>query len=142
MLKACMDTVDGAGSLHSKTAGSMHLRGKPHTVSNNGTELTSSANLRWSQERRVEWHDIAPSKSMPNAFVEGFNGRQRDECLNGTLFTSLAHARSLLAVWHPIRQRTGRNEKLLLPCKNGGAPYRHYLLSVAATKTGTPSISQ
>ena len=47
------------------------LRGKPHTVvSDNGTELTSSAILRWSQERRVEWHYIAPGKPMQNGFVE------------------------------------------------------------------------
>ena len=54
------------------------LRGKPHTVvSDNGTELTSSAILRWSQERRVEWHYIAPGKPMQNGFVESFNGRLR-----------------------------------------------------------------
>jgi len=53
-------------------------RGKPHTVvSDNGTELTSSAILRWSQERRVEWHYIAPGKPMQNGFVESFNGRLR-----------------------------------------------------------------
>ena len=47
------------------------MRGKPHTVvSDNGTELTSSAILRWSQERRVEWHYIAPGKPMQNGFVE------------------------------------------------------------------------
>ena len=75
-------------------------RGKPHTVvSDNGTELTSSAILRWSQERRVEWHYIAPGKPMQNGFVESFNGRLRDECLNETLFTSLAHARFVLAAW-------------------------------------------
>jgi putative transposase len=45
--------------------------GKPHTVvSDNGTELTSSAILRWSQERRVEWHYIAPCKPMQSGFVE------------------------------------------------------------------------
>ena len=76
------------------------LRGKPHTVvSDNGTELTSSAILRWSQERRVEWHYIAPGKPMQNGFVESFNGRLRDECLNETLFTSLAHARFVLNAW-------------------------------------------
>ena len=75
-------------------------RGKPHTVvSDNGTELTSSAILRWSQERRVEWHYIAPGKPMQNGFVESFNGRLRDECLNETLFTSLAHARFVVAAW-------------------------------------------
>ncbi len=76
------------------------LRGKPHTVvSDNGTELTSSAILRWSQERRVEWHYIAPGRPTQNAFVESFNGRLRDECLNETLFTSIAHARFVLAAW-------------------------------------------
>ena len=76
------------------------LRGKPRTVvSDNGTELTSSAILRWSQERRVEWHYIAPGKPMQNGFVESFNGRLRDECLNEILFTSLPHARSVLATW-------------------------------------------
>ena len=75
-------------------------RGKPHTVvSDNGTELTSWAILRWSQERRVEWHYIAPGKPMQNGFVESFNGRLRDVCLNETLFTSLAHARFVLAAW-------------------------------------------
>ncbi len=78
----------------------MGSRGKPHTVvSDNGTELTSSAILRWSQERRVEWHYIAPGKPMQNGFVESFNGRLRDECLNEILFTSLAHARFVLAAW-------------------------------------------
>jgi len=68
-------------------------------VSDNGTELTSMAILRWSQETRVEWHYIAPGKPTQNAFVESFNGRLRDELLNETLFVSLAHARSALAEW-------------------------------------------
>ena len=75
-------------------------RGQPlWCVSDNGTELTSMAILRWSQERRVEWHYIAPGKPQQNAFVESFNGRLRDELLNETLFTSLAHARAVLAAW-------------------------------------------
>jgi putative transposase len=75
-------------------------RGKPAAcVSDNGTEFTSMAILRWSQESRVEWHYIAPGKPQQNAFVESFNGRLRDELLNETLFTSLAHARAALAAW-------------------------------------------
>jgi len=75
-------------------------RGKPLTcVSDNGTELTSTAILRWCQERRIEWHYIAPGKPQQNAFVESFNGRLRDELLNETLFTSLAHARVALTAW-------------------------------------------
>ena len=66
------------------------VRGKPHTlVSDNSTELTSSAVLRWSQERRVEWHCIAPGKPIQNGFLESYNGRLWDE----SCFASLAHAR-------------------------------------------------
>ena len=66
-------------------------------VSDNGTELTGMAILRWSQETRVEWHYIAPGKPQQNAFIESFNGRLRDELLNEMLFTSLAHVE--LQVW-------------------------------------------
>jgi putative transposase len=76
------------------------MRGRPAMiVSDNGSELTSIAMLRWSQEHRIEWHYIAPGKPTQNAFVESFNGRLRDELLNETLFTSLAHARAALLAW-------------------------------------------
>ena len=68
-------------------------------VSDNGTELTSNAILTWQQDRKVEWHYIAPGRPMQNGFVESFNGRLRDECLNEHLFTSLRHARYLIAAW-------------------------------------------
>jgi len=75
-------------------------RGRPAMcVSDNGTELTGTAILRWAQERRVEWHYIAPGKPQQNAFIESFNGRLRDELLNETLFTSLKHVREALAIW-------------------------------------------
>jgi putative transposase len=75
-------------------------RGKPASiVSDNGTEFTSMAMLRWTQQALIAWHYIAPGKPTQNAFVESFNGRLRDELLNETLFTSLAHARQALADW-------------------------------------------
>jgi putative transposase len=75
-------------------------RGKPAAcVSDNGTELTSMAILRWCQDTGVEWHYIAPGKPQQNALIESFNGRLRDELLNETLFSSLAHARIALATW-------------------------------------------
>ena len=75
-------------------------RGKPGMiVSDNGTELTSNAILKWCAENRIEWHYIAPDKPMQNGFVESFNGRMRDEFLNETLFRNLAHARDLIAAW-------------------------------------------
>jgi putative transposase len=78
----------------------MASRGRPvMCVSDNGTELTGMAILRWSQQTRVEWHYIAPGKPQQNAFIESFNGRLRDELLNEMLFVSLAHAREALAIW-------------------------------------------
>ncbi|RYE36721.1 MAG: transposase [Hyphomicrobiales bacterium] len=75
-------------------------RGKPRTiVSDNGTEMTSMAILKWCQESKVEWHYIAPGKPMQNGFVESFNGSFRDECLNETLFSSLAQARAAITAW-------------------------------------------
>ena len=76
------------------------IRGRPAMiVSDNGTELTGAAMLRWSQQRHVEWHYIALGKPQQNAFIESFNGRLRDELLNETLFSSLAHAREALSLW-------------------------------------------
>ncbi len=78
----------------------IRLRGRPETiVSDNGTEFTSMAILRWCQETRVAWHYIAPGKPTQNAFVESFNGRFRDECLNDMLFSTLAEARSAITSW-------------------------------------------
>jgi len=68
-------------------------------VSDNGTELTSTAILSWSQQSKIGWHYIAPGKPQQNAFAESFIGRLRDECLNETLFTSLRQARAVLAAW-------------------------------------------
>ena len=75
-------------------------RGRPHTiVSDNGTEMTSMAVLKWCKETGVEWHYIAPGKPMQNGFVESFNGSFRDECLNETLFSSLPQARQQITEW-------------------------------------------
>ena len=76
------------------------LRGRPMmVVSDNGTELTSHAILRWQKERSVLWYYIAPGKPQQNGFVERFNGRFRDECLNEHLFSSLVAARRIIEAW-------------------------------------------
>jgi len=76
------------------------MRGLPcMVVSDNGTELTSNAMLKWQKERGVEWHYIQPGKPMQNGFVESFNGRLRDECLNEHLFASLKEARRIIEAW-------------------------------------------
>lgn len=78
----------------------LQRRGKPDViVSDNGTEMTSHAVLAWCQDTGVGWHYIAPGKPMQNAFVESFNGRLRDECLNENLFGNLAEARRIIETW-------------------------------------------
>ena len=64
-----------------------------------GTELTSLAILRWAQDRQIEWHYIAPGKPQQNGFVESFNGRLRDECLNEEVFATLTEARAVIERW-------------------------------------------
>jgi putative transposase len=68
-------------------------------VSDNGTELTSTAVLAWTDRRAITWHYIAPGKPQQNGFIESFNGLLRDELLNETLFHSLPHARAMLSAW-------------------------------------------
>jgi len=103
------------------------IRGRPGTiVSDNGTELTSMAILRWSQERQIAWHYIAPGKPQQNAFIESFNGRLRDELLNETLFSSLAHAREALSIWkddyNTIRPHSGLGNLTPAAYANRSAP--------------------
>ena len=111
--------------------------GKPVTiVSDNGTELTSNAILEWADQRKVDWHYIAPGKPQQNGFSESFNGKLRDELLNETLFGSLADARAKLAAWPsvptPMRHRppgslplraTGKTSKWSCPARQPQLPY-------------------
>src|SRR3546814_9610478 len=68
-------------------------------VSDNGTELGSQAVLDWTNRTGVEWHYIAPGKPVQNAFVESFNGRFRDECLNENWFLDIHDARRIIEAW-------------------------------------------
>ena len=88
-------------------------RSKPTTcVSDNGTELTSMAVLKWQKDRDVDWHYIQPGKPQQNAFAESFIGRLRDECLNETLFSSLDEARAVLTAWRQDYNRVRPHSSL------------------------------
>ncbi len=107
------DTSLSAARVARELATLFDARGKPQTVvSDNGTEFTSNAILKFVDDRKFDWHYIAPrcpaavclqtargGKPTQNAFIENFNGRLRDELLNETLFPSLHHARATLAAW-------------------------------------------
>ena len=62
-------------------------------VLDNGPELTSKALDQWAYNRGVRLHFIDPGKPQQNGYVESFNGKFRDECLNEHWFTSLYDAR-------------------------------------------------
>ena len=64
-----------------------------------GREFTGKAMLSWAHDRGVALRLIDPGKPNQNAYVESFNGRLRDECLNEHCFTSLLHARAVIEGW-------------------------------------------
>jgi putative transposase len=98
-LAAVVDTSLGGMRVVRELELVVRQRGWPHTiVSDNGTELTSNAVLRWAAER-VSWHYIEPGKPVQNAFIESFNSKLRDECLNEHFFFGLAEARHLIEAW-------------------------------------------
>jgi putative transposase len=55
--------------------------------------------LKWTAINGIEWHYIAPGKPQQNGFMESFNGKLRDECLNEQVFSSLAEARRIIECW-------------------------------------------
>jgi putative transposase len=64
-----------------------------------GTEFQSRALEDWAYRRGVQLDFIRPGKPVENAFIESFNGRLRDECLNVHQFASLAEAQTIIEVW-------------------------------------------
>ena len=75
-------------------------RGKPTMIrTDNGAEFTGKAMLTWAYRNGIALRLIEPGKPNQNAYVESFNGRLRDECLNEHWFTSLAHARTVIETW-------------------------------------------
>ncbi len=77
-----------------------HSRGLPKVIrTDNGKEFCGRAMAIWAHENDVALRFIEPGKPNQNAYVESFNGRLRDECLNDNWFTTLAHARAVIAEW-------------------------------------------
>lgn len=64
-----------------------------------GTEFHSRALEDWAYHRGVQLDFIRPGKPVENAFIESFNGRLRDECLNMHQFTSLTDAQTKIEAW-------------------------------------------
>lgn len=75
-------------------------RGKPEGIrSDNGPEFTSRHYLGWCADRTIQTLHIEPGKPMQNGYIESFNGRFRDECLNATSFATMADAKVKIERW-------------------------------------------
>ena len=78
----------------------MLFRGRPKEIlSDNGPEFTSNALNAWAYEKHIEHVFIDLGKPMQNGFIESFNGKLRDECLNLNWFHNLQEARELIGRW-------------------------------------------
>ena len=75
-------------------------QGKPDVITlDNGTEFTSKHFDAWAYQRGTKLDFIRPGKPVENCFIESFNGRVRDECLNVHWFETLDEARRILEDW-------------------------------------------
>ena len=68
-------------------------------IIDNGPEFIGSALDKWAYERGVKLCFITPGKPVENAYIESFNGRFRDECLNENWFMSMHDARKIIEDW-------------------------------------------
>ncbi len=76
------------------------FRGYPRAVrTDNGPEFTSRVFIAWAQQHGIVHLLIEPGRPMQNGYIESFNGKFRDECLNEHWFTSLAQAREVIGEW-------------------------------------------
>ena len=76
------------------------FRGYPTAVrTDNGPEFTCRAFIAWTQIHHIRHLLIEPGRPMQNGYIESFNGRFRDECLNEHWFDNLDQARQVIAAW-------------------------------------------
>lgn len=113
------------------------LRGKPAVIrTDNGPEFIGRAMLSWAHRQGISLRLIEPGKPNQNAYVESFNGRFRDECLNEHWFTSLAHARIEIEKWR-CEYNEERPKKSL-----GGLTPSQYAKQLAARPNTMPEDSR
>ena len=78
----------------------LHFRGKPKMIiTDNGSEFAGRTLDKWAYEHNVHLHFIDPGKPVQNAYVESFNGKFRNECLNDHWFHTLHQAQQTIHAW-------------------------------------------
>jgi putative transposase len=104
-------------------------RGLPQVlVMDNGPEFAGRAVDRWAYGQGVKLHFIEPGKPVQNAFIESFNGKMRDECLNEHWFLSLGEARETIEAWrrdyNEVRPHSALGNRTPKEFTDGGAALR------------------
>jgi transposase InsO family protein len=133
----CPEHTIGGDHLVRILDGICSQRGKPAVIrSDNGKEFTGRAMLTWAHRNGIALRLIEPGKPNQNAYVESFNGRLRDECLNEHWFTSLAHAKALIEGWR--REYNEERPKKSL----GGLTPAAYAMQLAARPLQFPDDSK
>jgi transposase InsO family protein len=90
----------GGGSVTRVLEALSMTRGLPQVLrTDNGPEFCGRTMLTWAPALGVTLKLIDPGQPTQNAYIESFNGRFRDECLNEHWFTSLAHAQAVIETW-------------------------------------------
>ena len=75
-------------------------KGYPETIiTDNGPEFRSKQFSKWLNHNKINWHPIEPGKPYQNGYIESFNGKFREECLNRHWFKNLKEARKLIEEW-------------------------------------------
>jgi transposase InsO family protein len=117
-----------------------YTRGLPQIIrTDNGKEFCGKAMLTWAHDRGVALRLIEPGKPNQNAYIESFNGRLRDECLNEHCFITLTHAQVLIEAWR--REYNEERPKRIL---GGLTPtaYARQLATKPATVTADSNASR
>ncbi len=123
-----VDTSLGGGRVVRVLEELKQRRGLPLKIrSDNGPEFVSRAVDQWADEQGLHWHTIQPGRPMENGYVESFNGRFRDECLNENWFTDLDDARVKIADW-----KQDYNQRRPHSSLQYGTPEEFAALSVAS----------
>ena len=88
-------------------------RGLPKVIrTDNGPEFAGRTMQTWAAKNGVELRFIQPGKPVQNAYIESFNAKFRDECLNDHYFNTLAHARAVITDWRRDYNQTRPHSSL------------------------------
>ncbi|AAM38773.1 IS1389 transposase [Xanthomonas citri pv. citri str. 306] len=126
----------------------VHSRGLPQVIrTDNGKEFCGKAMVAWAHARGVQLRLIQPGKPNQNAYVESFNGRPRDECLNEHWFPTLLHARTEIERWRrgykrgPTQESNWRDDaSCLRPTSCQHRYHQPRTLNPTATQGGGTSV--